>query len=159
MNDLYAILKEILRAAAHHEGKRKKMKTDDNKMFIRRYFEEAFNSGELTRFDRFFAPAFVDHDGFAGQAPGPEGVKAAYSMWRAAFPDTHVTLEEIIAEGDKVVVVTTLRATHMGPFMHIPATKKRVAVRGISVFRIAKGQIVERWGLTDAAGLLRQLRA
>lgn len=134
------------------------MPANRNEDLIRQYYDEAFNTGDVAQFEHFFAPTFIDHDAFDGQIPGPEGIKAAYTTWRAAFPDTHVTLDDIVAAGEKVVVVTQLHATHLGTFMDIPATRKRLCVRGISVFRIQEGQIVERHGLTDTLGLLRQLR-
>ncbi len=128
-----------------------------NAALVRRYMEEAFNQGDLAKFDAFFAADFVDHDGFAVQQPGPAGVRDSYMMWREAFPDTRVTIEDIIAAEDKVVVRSTLRGVHQGPFSGRPPSGASVCIRGISIFRVADGKIVERWGLIDALGLLRQL--
>jgi steroid delta-isomerase-like uncharacterized protein len=130
-----------------------------NADLIRRYMEEAFNQGDLAKFDEFFATDFVDHDGSPNQQPGPLGVKAAYAQWREAFPDTHVTIDDLVAAGEKVVLRSTLRATHQGAAMGLPATGKPISIRAISIFRVAGGEIVERWGLIDALGLLRQLGA
>lgn len=133
------------------------MGSEEHSALIRQYYAEAFNTGDLDQFDRFFAPTFRDLDSFEGQAPGPEGVKAAYLHWSAAFADTYTTIDELLAADDRVVVASTLTARHVGPFMGFPATQQQVTVRAISIFRIQDNQIVERRGLTDALGLLRQL--
>ena len=129
------------------------MTLDENKTLIRRYFEEAFNSGNDALFDQFFTSDFKDHNAFEGQSPGPAGVRESYTMWRNAFPDSHGVIDDMIAEHDRVVVRTTLYATHHGTFMNIAPTHKRIEIRAISIFRIAKGKIVERWGLTEATKL------
>ena len=89
------------------------MKTEAKEV-VARYFAEAWNTGRGDRFDDFFAADFVDHNGFPDQRPGADEVKRAYVAFRAAFPDLRSTVDDIIAEGDRVVVRTTLRATHKG---------------------------------------------
>ncbi|MDP9366228.1 MAG: ester cyclase [Chloroflexota bacterium] len=133
----------------------------DAKNVVARYYAEAWNTGLVDRFDDFFAADFVDHNGFPDQRPGVDEVKRAYVAFRAAFPDLHLrsTVDDMIAEGDKVIVRTTLRATHRGTFRGTPATGNPIEVEGISIFRVAGGKLVERRGLTDGLGLLRQLGA
>ena len=134
------------------------MKTEAKEV-VARYFAEAWNTGRVDRFDDFFAADFVDHNGFPDQRPGADEVKRAYVAFRAAFPDLRSTVDDIIADGDRVVVRTTLRATHLGTFRGIAATGNPIEVEGISIFRVAGGKLVERRGLTDNLGLLRQLGA
>lgn len=133
------------------------MAIDRNKALIRQYMDTAFNTADFAQCARFFAPTFVDHDALTRHPTGAEELRDALTIWHAAFPNTHVTIEDMVAEADKVVVRLTLRATHLGPFMNIPATGRQVTVSGINIFRIADGKIVERWGNSDASGLMRQL--
>jgi predicted ester cyclase len=87
-----------------------------------------------------------------GLPPGLEGGKAVHRTFLAAFPDGHVTTEDLIAEGDQVVERFSFRGTNTGLLMHSPATGKKVTFSGVSVFRIANGKIVEHWGARDAFG-------
>lgn len=119
---------------------------------------EAFNRGDWDAVDRLFAADYVDHDpSRAGLPPGPEGVKQAWSMFRAAFPDLQGTIEDMITEGDKVVVRGVVRGTHQGELMGIPPTGKRVTVTLIDINRIEGGKLVERWAEQDNLGMMQQL--
>jgi predicted ester cyclase len=119
--------------------------------------EDGFAAGDLSVFDETLSPTFLDHNGFADQQPGLAEVQREYRLFRAAFPDLQVTIEDIIAEGDRVVIRTRLCATHSGVFQGRASTRKRIAVEAISIFRLEAGKIAERWGLnTD---LMRQLSA
>jgi steroid delta-isomerase-like uncharacterized protein len=112
-----------------------------SKAVVHRWFE-AFNRGHLTAADELFAPNFVGHEPYyyrLGPPLGPEGVKQASVAFRAAFPDVCFTIEDLIAEADKVVVRWTWRGTHQGEFLRRPATGRRVTVAGIDLFRIAAG--------------------
>jgi steroid delta-isomerase-like uncharacterized protein len=133
------------------------MGVEENKRLICRYFEEAFNTGDDSKFEQFFSPDFIDHNSFPGQAPGPEGVLDSYRMWCGAFPNSRGTINDMVAENDRVVVRTTLDATHLGPFSGIQPTHKRIQLGAISIFRVVDGRIVERWGFTEAAGLREKL--
>jgi steroid delta-isomerase-like uncharacterized protein len=137
------------------------MSTNQNKATVRRFFEEVINEGSLDVADEIFAPAFGGQ-GFGGlgghSSPGPENAKRAARVFRAAFPDIHFTVNELIAEGDKVVVRVTFRGTHRGEYMGIPATGKSVQVSGVEMARLANGLIVEEvWHFMDEVGLLQQL--
>lgn len=131
------------------------MSVEANRMLIRRYMEEGFSTGNMAIFDETFASDYLDHHGFADQQPGLAEVKREYELFRAAFPDLATTIEDMIAEDDKVVVRSVMQATHQGTFLGLAPTGRPIEVEAISIFRIANGKIVERWGLnTD---LMRQL--
>jgi steroid delta-isomerase-like uncharacterized protein len=137
----------------------------DNKSLIRRV-AEALNTGPhgtwREAFDALFTTTFMLHDPFAppGLPSGPEGLKDyMYDPWFAAFPDAQVTIEDLIAEGDKVTLRATVRGTHRGQFMGIAPTGKHVTMTGITIFRVAGGKIAEAWQNLDTLGLMQQLGA
>jgi steroid delta-isomerase-like uncharacterized protein len=129
----------------------------ENKAISRRADEELFNRGNLAVAEKLFAPDFVYHDPAGEELSGPEDVKAYAAMLRAAFPDLHQTIEDQIAEGDKVAYRWTARGTHDGELMGIAPTGKRVEFTGIAVARLANGKIEEIWENYDALGMIRQL--
>lgn len=134
------------------------MDTERNKAILRRYFEEAWNKGRLEVLDEIVALNYVNHDPFVpGLPPGPEGLKPIFAGLRAAFSDLHYTLEDLVAEGDKVVTRWTMRGTHTGELMGIPATGRQVAVGGMQIERIVDGKIVEHWRKSDDMRLMQQL--
>lgn len=135
------------------------MATRENAAIVQRVVD-AFNTGDWNAVDQLFAPDFVDHDrSRAGLPGGPEGVKIAWRMFRDAFPDLSGILDDVICEGDKVVVRGTMRGTHRGELMGIPPTGKQVTVTLIDINRVEDGKLVERWAETDMLGLLQQLGA
>lgn len=136
------------------------MSTEENKAIARRLYEtfnRAVSTGDMSLLDQVLPADAVDHNPSPGQAPGLEGVKQVFGQFRAAFPDFTLTVEDMIAEGDKVVSRLTVRATHKGDFQGIPATGKMVTQTGIDILRVAGGKVVERWGEFDNLGLLQQL--
>jgi len=134
------------------------MSVEENKAILRRMYEEIHNKGNLAAADEFVASEFVDHNPPGpGVPPGPEGVKQGLGMFRAAFSDFHATIEDMIAEGDKVVARLTITGTHKGEFMGIAPTGKQVTVGVIDIVRIAGGKMVERWGQEDMLGMMQQL--
>jgi steroid delta-isomerase-like uncharacterized protein len=132
------------------------MSTEENKTLARRLFE-IFGTGDLALADELIAADVIDHQALPGMPPGREGFKQFVSIFHAAFPDLHVTVEDLIAEGDKVVGRTTMRGTHQGEFMGIPPTGKQCTISGIDIIRFANGQVVEHWGNSDDLGLMQQL--
>jgi len=118
--------------------------TTANKAIMHRVFEEGFNQGRLEVVDELFSTRFVDHS-TPEQAAGTEGVKEYFAAVREAFPDMQVSIEDMVAEGEKVVVRTTWRGTHLGTYASIPASGRRVARTMIQIFRIVNGQIEEEW--------------
>jgi steroid delta-isomerase-like uncharacterized protein len=119
------------------------MSTAENKA-IRRVFEEGLNQGRLEVVDELFSPQFVDHS-TPDQLAGAEGVKNYFATVRNGFPDMQVSIEDIVAEGDKIVVRTTWRGTHLATYNGVPASGRRVARTMIQIFRIVNGKIEEEW--------------
>lgn len=132
------------------------MSVEENKTCVRQIYE-AISKGDLMALDHILTADFVDHNPDPGQSPGLEGVKQGFAMFRTAFPDFQITLEDMIAEGDKVATRVTGRGTHKGEFQGIPPTGKQVTVAGIDIIRCAGGKCVERWGAFDNLGMMQQL--
>lgn len=130
---------------------------EDNKALVRRYDEEVFARKNLAAIDEFISPDHVDHTLPRGLPAGREGTRQAIHMYVKAFPDLSFTVDDMIAEGDKVVTRYTTHGTHRGPLGPIPPTGRRVAVSSVSIARIADGKIVEEWGLDDQVAMLQQL--
>jgi steroid delta-isomerase-like uncharacterized protein len=128
-----------------------------NKSIARRFFEEAANRGNLAVMDEVISADFVDHAAPPGTPPGVEGAKQFLSAVRTSFPDLHLTIEEMIAERDKVVVLLTVHGTHKGELKGIPPTGKQATWKGADILRIAGGKMVERWVLRDHLGMMQQL--
>jgi steroid delta-isomerase-like uncharacterized protein len=133
------------------------MSTEENKVLALRLVEEVINQGRMTTIDELIAADAVDHSLPPGLPPGREGVKLFLGMIRAAFPDIHETIEDMLAEGDRVVTRSTWRGTHQGAFLGIAPTGKQVSVTGIDISRVASGKFVEHWQAADNLGLLQQL--
>jgi steroid delta-isomerase-like uncharacterized protein len=133
------------------------MSTEDNKALLRRYYDEVVNKKNWADIDEFIDPQMVDHAAPPGIPAGIEGQRQVFSMYTTAFPDTHFTVEDMIAEGDKVVARKTIQATQHGAFLGLPPTGKHVTFTSIDIIRIAGGKLVEHWGEMDMLGLLQQL--
>ncbi len=118
--------------------------TDANKAIVRRVYD-AFGSGGVDLLDEIVAPDFRDRDPMPGQAPGLAGLKQAVGLFRAAFPDGEVMVNELVAEGDKVAARVTLRGTQFGEFFGAAPSGRLVRADGVESFRIADGKIVEGW--------------
>ncbi len=125
------------------------MSAEANKAVVRRLWEEVWNRADLAVADAIFDAAYAAHE------------KAFVPLMRAAFPDSHHMIEDLIAEGDKVVTRFTWSGTHRGEFEGIPPTGRHISVQGIWIHRLEGGRIVEGrdWGQVDWLGLLRQLDA
>jgi steroid delta-isomerase-like uncharacterized protein len=134
------------------------MSAEENKALVRRAFEDGWNAGNLDVFDETDAPEYVLHDPSVPEdVRGVEAVKQFASMYLRAFPDLHFTIEEQLAEGDKVVTRWTSSATHQGELMGMPATGNRTGVSGITISRVSEDKLVEDWNNWDTLGLMRQL--
>ncbi len=133
---------------------------DANKAVICRLFEEVFNAGNVDVVADLVA---VDARGYDATSLEPvlgcESVQQVAVLFRSAFADLHVSLDDLIAEEDKVVARWTLQGTHQGTFMGIPATGKQVKAGGLVIYRLMGGKIAEYWGSFDALGVMRQLGA
>jgi steroid delta-isomerase-like uncharacterized protein len=136
------------------------MSTEQNKALVRQMVEEMFNRGNISRADEFLSPDFVEHEELPPGIPqGREGVKQLTAMMRNAFPDFKATIEDIIAEGDKVVIRMTWSGTQKGEFMGVPPTGKSVSFGVLDIIRVAGGKFVEHWGQMDSMGVMQQLGA
>jgi steroid delta-isomerase-like uncharacterized protein len=134
------------------------MSTEENKAVLRRYVE-ALNKQDLAGAFEFLAPDFVWHGTSVFPDMDLAGVKQLYTALFTAFPDAHSVLEDLIAEGDKVVARFSMRGTHQGDFMGIPPTGKQISMTGIWIDRIEDNRVVEGWGNTDDLGLMQQIGA
>lgn len=134
------------------------MSAEENKALILRGFEEGINEGDDAVFDEVISPGYVNHD-MPAPTPGPEGFKQVIGMFRAAFPDLHVEVEDVIGEGGMVCTRGTMRGAHRGEFMGVPATGNSVAVSYIDIWRIEGGKAMENWVRMDMMGMMQQLGA
>lgn len=132
------------------------MSVEENKALVRRY-QEAYNANRLDALDAILAPDLISHNMLPGVPAGLQGAKLVHQGLQAAFPDQHTTVEDLVAEGDRVVMRFTVAGTHKGPLMGMPATGKGYSVPGISIFRIANGRIAEHWGVFDQMSVMQQL--
>ncbi len=130
---------------------------EENKTLARRFFEEVASQQKLDLIDELFAPEYVLHDPANPMVQNREALKGFLMGHYAAFPDAKWTVEDVMAEGDKVTVRWTFSGTHQGDLMGIPPTGKHVAMSGISVYRIADGKIAEEWAVADVMGFMQQL--
>jgi steroid delta-isomerase-like uncharacterized protein len=134
------------------------MSTEQNKALLSRLMKEVFSRGNISLVDELLAPDFVEHEELPpGIPPGREAVKQFSTLFRSAFPDLKITIDDIIAEGDKVVVRGIWSGTHKGEFMGIPPTGKSVSFGVIDIVRIVGGKVVEHWGQMDTLRMMQQL--
>lgn len=132
------------------------MSTEENKSLVRRFFEEGPSKGNLSAANELLSPDFSMHIPLPAP-PGTEGINEVITTCRAAFEHLNVTIEDLIAEGDKVTARFTARGIHKGDFMGLPATGRQITMTGIEIFRIKDGKIVELWGEVNLVGLMQQL--
>lgn len=132
------------------------MSAKENEAIVRRLMDGAYANPQVH--DELVADDYVGHFPPNPTLHGPEGLKRFNAEAATAFPDAHVTIEDLLAEGDEVMVRWTLRGTHEGELRGgIPATGRRVEVSGITISRIEKGKVAENWGNYDLLGMLQQL--
>lgn len=130
--------------------------SEQNTSLIRRAFEEVYNQGNLDTVDELVSSDFVAHSA-SQDIHGPAGMKRYVAALREAFPDLHMTIDDQILDGDKVVTRWTARGTHTGPYQGIPPTGRHGTMTGIDIDRIVDGKAVECWTSADELGLLQQL--
>jgi len=136
--------------------------TEQHKATARRWFFDIIAGGQLDVADEIFAANHIIHDPHAppsGWPDGPEGLKMVASVFGGGFSDWNITIDDQIAEGDRVATRWTARATHTGPVMGIPPTGTTAQVTGVNVARFVDGKIVESWFNFDMLTLLQQLGA
>jgi steroid delta-isomerase-like uncharacterized protein len=130
--------------------------SETNKAALRRFYEEVFNQGDLDVLDELTTADFLDHDP-GNPTHDRDGVKRVAAAIRAAFPDVHFTADDVLADGEKVVGRFTMRGTHRGEFLGVPATGSPVTVTGMDIVRFSHGRAVEHWHEWSGLGLMRQL--
>ena len=135
------------------------MDDDDYVAKTRRFMEEVFSRGNMNAADEYMSANFVEHNPFPGQGPGVEGFKQGMSAFRQAFPDLRIVVDDIFADGEKVVARSTMKGTHKGAFMNMPSTGKQISVEGIDIVRMSSGKAVEHWGIFDSLTMMQQLGA
>lgn len=134
--------------------------SEANKSIVQRFIDEVWNAGNVDSIDEFIAEDHVDHDpAQAGSSGGRAGAREFIVTYRTAFPDAHIAIDELIAEGDLVVSRWHATGTHQGDLMGIPGSGKAISITGIGIDRIADGKIAESWGNWDTLGLLGQIGA
>ncbi len=133
--------------------------SEQNKALARRAIEEVWNKGKLEVIVELTASNATFHDPSVpgGKFTGPEGVRQFVQIYRTAFPDVHITINDQIAEGDQVATRWTATGTHKGELMGIAPTNKRVTVTGTDIERYQGGKVVESWASYDMLGMLQQL--
>lgn len=132
--------------------------TARNKAIVRRYFDEVLSAGNFELIDTLISANYVSHYPAGYElGGGPEDVRQIVTSVRRAFPHVRFTVDDLIAEGEKVVCRWTFHGVQEGDFMGIPASGRKATVMGIAVYRIVNEQIAEAWFTWDALGLMRQL--
>ena len=138
------------------------MSIESNKKVVLRFIEELWNQRKLELADELFDEHCITHQLQIGSDPkgaprGPEAMKHHVADWLASFPDIHFTVEQMLAEGDRVMTQCYALATHTATWLGIPATGRAVKIQMFVVHRIARGRIVEDWVLVDSLGVFQQL--
>jgi steroid delta-isomerase-like uncharacterized protein len=132
--------------------------SEPNKAIVRRLIEELWNKGNLSLADELFAPNYEHHDASTLDfGRGPESEKKRATLYRTAFPDIQLTIEEVIAEGEIVMTRWSCRGTHNGDLSGIAPTGKQINISGVTIARLANGKMAESWVNWDALGLMQQL--
>jgi len=154
---LIALLVVLVGCGSKEKRKTEELKTieEKNKDFIQAYTEDFWNKQNIAAFEKYYTADFIMH--FAAEDQNYEQYKGLCQAYFTAFPDLRITTDDLVAEGDKVTKVWTANTTHKGEFMGIPATGKRIVIKGIEVFRIVDGKIIEVWASMDNLGMMQQL--
>jgi steroid delta-isomerase-like uncharacterized protein len=136
------------------------MTTEQNKTLVRQFIEEFLTQGNVNMVKEIVAPDFIENEQLPpGMPQGREGVEMITTMLHGGFSDFKATIEDIIAEDDKVMVRMTWSGTQTGEFMGMPPSGKAMSIAIVDIFRLAEGKIVEHWGVMDMMGMMQQLGA
>ena len=134
------------------------MSIEDDKAVAAAVVERVMNQGDLAAVDEYYAPGYVEHDDLPPAIPpGLEGIRQLFGVLRAAFPDLHYAVDDVVADGDKVVQRVTGSGTMRGPLLGLPATGRSASWSEIHISRFDGGRVVEHWSVTDQLGMLQQL--
>ena len=135
------------------------MPVEENKALFQRWFEDVVNANDYSKVEELLAPDYRAHFPGAPEAIDRDGHRGMVELFAAAFPDWEEQIQDVIAEGDRVVLRVTAGGTHEGEFQGIAPTGKQVTITGMGIVRIEDGQIAESWWEFDAIGLMQQLGA
>jgi len=133
------------------------MSAEENKAIVRRYLDEAWNRGNVNILDEVTAPTYARYLAGLDTPLDQEAQKQRIASFHKAMPDVHLSIDDLFAEGDRVVFRITLRGTHQGTFMGAAPTGKPITVTAIDIVRMVDGKIVDHWGQMDTLGLRQQL--
>ena len=127
-----------------------------NEALIRQVLE-LINDRNLDAAFEFYAPDYIYHGPGGQELSGRDGIRGLWAVFLAAFPDLHSTVDDVISEGDKLVLRWTIQGTHTGEFLGIPASNNQISLAVTEIFRIADGQLVEAWDQYDRLDLMEQI--
>ena len=128
-----------------------------NKTLVRRFYNEVYVDWNMALVDEVVSPRFTSHDWPDGGSTGPQAFRDYYAAIRSAVPDARYEVDDLIADGDRVAVRWRLLGTHEGAFGGIAPTGKPIALRGIAIYRLDAGKLMERWVVSDLHGLLEEI--
>ena len=129
-----------------------------NKELVRQFYKSVFGDWNLALVEERVSPQFISHDWPEGGPRGPQAFRDYYSAIRSALPDGHYEVDDLIPEGDRVVVRWRLLGTHKGAFRGIAPTGRGIALKGIAIYRLEQGKLMERWVVSDLYGVLEEIR-
>lgn len=130
--------------------------TQETQEIVRRFYEDVMGDGDIAALHELATDDYEEHDPFPGQGEGLSGLKTRTEMIRDGLAP-HFAVEDVIHEGDKLVVKWTNSGTHVGDFLGIPATNKSFSIAGIDIFRLRDGKLAEHWHVVDQLAMLQQL--
>jgi predicted ester cyclase len=133
--------------------------TAANKALLRRFYEQVYVHWDMALADEVVSPRFTSHDWPDGIGTGPRAFRDYYAAMRSAVPDARYEVDDLIAEGDRVVVRWTMRGTHEGYFGDIAPSGHAIALKGIAIYRVQNDKLMERWVVSDLHGLLEEIGA
>jgi steroid delta-isomerase-like uncharacterized protein len=130
-----------------------------NKERVRQFYREVYVDWNMAHADEVLSPQFMSHDWPEGGPTGPKAFRDYYAAIRSAVPDARYEVDDLIAEGDRVVVRWRMVGTHKGAFRGIAPTGRPIVLRGIAIYRVEGGKLMERWVVSDVYGALEQIQA
>jgi len=133
------------------------MSTESHKTVVRRYYDEVLNTANLALIDELATDDYIENDPFPGQGNGRADLKARVAALLEAFSPCTFTIEDVVAEGDRVVVRWSSSGTHSGPFMGMPPTNRSYTISGIDIHRLTDERMAEHWHVVDQLSQLQQL--
>ena len=130
----------------------------ENKELVRRFYKDVYVDWNMAMVDEVVSPQFTSHDWPQGFPTGPQAFRAYYDDLRKTVPDARYEVDDLIAEGDRVVVRWRLLGTHKGEFQGIAPTGRAITLKGIAIYRVENGKLIERWVVSDLFGVLEQIK-